>query len=203
MRILASILLTIALVGCAQTPQATVTEMPSAQVDASPSETNVETEMEAEAEQSETDESAGQTAQPSAKPSADSGEKSETAAPSPSPSPTQTSEPAPTKTSEPAPTKTSEPAPTKTTEPSPTPTKTQSGYTMAQVAQRNSQSACWVVIDGMVYDLTEWIRSHPGGRGAILSLCGTDGTSSFNAQHAGRASVASVLGGYKLGPLGN
>ena len=195
MRILASILLTIALVGCAQTPQATVTEMPSAQVDAPPSETNAETEMEAEAEQSETDESSGQTAQPSAKPSADSGEKSETAEPSPSPSPIKTSEPAPTKTSE--------PAPTKTTEPSPTPTKTQSGYTMAQVAQRNSQSACWVVIDGMVYDLTEWIRSHPGGRGAILSLCGTDGTSSFNAQHAGRASVASVLGGYKLGPLGN
>ncbi len=195
MRILASLLLTIALAGCAQTEQPAVTEMPSAQVDVPPSETNAETEMEAEAEQSETDESAGQTAQPSAKPSADSGEKSETAEPSPDPSPTQTTEPSPTKTSE--------PAPTKTTEPSPTPTKTQSGYTMAQVAQRNSQSACWVVIDGMVYDLTEWIRSHPGGRGAILSLCGTDGTSSFNAQHAGRASVALVLGGYKLGPLGN
>jgi cytochrome b involved in lipid metabolism len=200
MRILASLLLTIALAGCAQTEQPAVTEMPSAQVDASQSETNTENDMGAEApvdESSETDELSDQTTQPSAKPSNEPKQEEDTAEQSPSKSPTKTTEPSPTKTTEPSPT------PTKTTEPSPTPTKTQSGYTMAQVAQRNSQSACWVVIDGMVYDLTEWIRSHPGGRGAILSLCGTDGTSSFNAQHAGRASVASVLGGYKLGPLGN
>lgn len=186
MRILASVLLTIALAGCAQTQEPLVTEMPSAQVDAPQSETS--TEMEAETgDAGETNESTEPTSEPSEKPSAKPEEKEETSEASPSPEPT----------------KTSEPAPTKTAEPSPSPTKTQSGYTLAQVAQKNSQSACWVAIDGMVYDLTDWIRQHPGGRGAILSLCGTDGTSSFNAQHGGRSGPSAALDRYVLGPLSN
>jgi cytochrome b involved in lipid metabolism len=152
--------------------------MPSAQVDAPQSETEngqVETE---DGESSEAEQSSEQSAEPTEKPSAKP-EADETKEASPSPTPT------------------------KTTEPSPTPTKTQAGYTMAQVAEKNSQSACWVVIDGMVYDLTDWIRQHPGGRSAILSLCGTDGTSGFMAQHGGRAGPSSALDRYVLGPLSN
>jgi cytochrome b involved in lipid metabolism len=186
MRILASLLLTIALAGCAQAQEPAVTEMPSAQVDAPQSETTADP-MEAEGgEANEGNESAEPTNEATAE-STSEPKKEQSAEPSPSPSPT----------------KTTEPAPTKTAEPSPSPTKTQAGYTLAQVAQKNSQSACWVAIDGMVYDLTDWIRQHPGGRGAILSLCGTDGTSSFNAQHGGRAGPSAALDRYVLGPLTN
>lgn len=179
MRILASILLTLALAGCAQSQQPEVTEMPSAQVDAPQSETNTE-QMETEAgEAAESGQSEEQSAEPSEKPSSKPEEKEDETEASPSPTPT------------------------KTTEPSPTPTKSQAGYTMAQVAEKNSQSACWVAIDGMVYDLTDWIRQHPGGRGAILSICGTDGTSSFNSQHGGRAGPSAALDRYVLGPLSN
>lgn len=58
-----------------------------------------------------------------------------------------------------------------------------SGYTMAQVAAHNSSQSCWAAINGNVYDLTTWIPRHPGGAAAILSLCGTDGSAAFNAQH--------------------
>ena len=83
----------------------------------------------------------------------------------------------------------------------PTPTATTSGYTMAQVAANNSAKSCWAVIEGSVYNLTNWINSHPGGSGAIISLCGTEATSSFNAQHANQSRPSSRLSGYLLGPL--
>jgi hypothetical protein len=78
---------------------------------------------------------------------------------------------------------------------------TQSGYTMANVQANNSETSCWSVISGNVYNLTQWINSHPGGASRIRALCGTDGTSSFNAQHAGRSTPISTLAKYLLGPL--
>ena len=75
------------------------------------------------------------------------------------------------------------------------------GYTMAQVKANKSAAKCWSVINGDVYDLTKWISAHPGGAGAILSLCGTDGTQDFIAMHRGQGRPISVLGNYLLGPL--
>jgi len=83
----------------------------------------------------------------------------------------------------------------------PTPVATTAGYTMAQVAANNSAKSCWAVIEGSVYNLTNWINSHPGGTGAIISLCGTEATSSFNAQHANQSRPSSRLSGYLLGPI--
>lgn len=76
-----------------------------------------------------------------------------------------------------------------------------SGYTMAMVKTHASDASCWTVISGNVYDLTKWISQHPGGSGAIKSLCGTDGTAGFNGQHQGQGKPASRLSGYLLGPL--
>jgi cytochrome b involved in lipid metabolism len=116
----------------------------------------------------------------------------------------QASSPSPS----PAATATQTPTATATATPSPSPTATEApaapvvvGYTLAEVAQRNTSSNCWVAIDGGVYDLTMWIRSHPGGSGAIIQLCGTDGTQQFLGQHGGQARPASVLDGYYIGPL--
>ena len=97
----------------------------------------------------------------------------------------------------PAPTPIATPAASAT----PTPAATTSGYTMAQVSANNSAKSCWAVIEGSVYNLTNWINSHPGGSGAILSLCGTEATSSFKAQHANQSRPTSRLSGYLLGPL--
>jgi cytochrome b involved in lipid metabolism len=83
----------------------------------------------------------------------------------------------------------------------PTPVATTAGYTMAQVAANNSAKSCWAVIEGSVYNLTAWINSHPGGSGAILSLCGTEATSSFKGKHGNQSRPAAQLSGYLLGPL--
>jgi len=93
------------------------------------------------------------------------------------------------------------PAPTATGAPTPTASATPAGFTMDQVKANNSSSKCWSVINGSVYDLTNWISSHPGGAGAINSLCGTDGTSAYINQHKGQNQPASRLAGYLLGPL--
>jgi cytochrome b involved in lipid metabolism len=95
-------------------------------------------------------------------------------------------------------------APAATPTPSPTPTAevtTQAGYTMAKVKENNSSASCWSVINGNVYNLTQWINSHPGGPSVIRGLCGVDGTSSFNGKHRGDGGPASILSGYLLGPL--
>jgi cytochrome b involved in lipid metabolism len=72
---------------------------------------------------------------------------------------------------------------------------------MAQVAQHNNASSCWSAINGKVYDLTNWISQHPGGPEHILSICGIDGSSAFNAQHAGNAQVEAVLQQFYIGDL--
>ena len=120
-----------------------------------------------------------------------------TAKPAASVAPTASATPAPVVTPTPTPT----PTPVVTPTPTPTPTPTIAGYTMAQVRANNTARSCWTAIDGFVYDLTRWISSHPGGAGAILFLCGTDGTNAFKAQHENQSRPAIRLDGYKLGPL--
>jgi cell division septation protein DedD len=117
------------------------------------------------------------------------------ATPTPSPTPVATVTATPTPTATPSPTATATPTPT------PTPTATAAGYTMAQVRANNTARSCWSAIDGFVYDLTRWINSHPGGSGAILFLCGTDGTNAFKAQHENQSRPAIRLDSYRIGPL--
>ena len=87
-------------------------------------------------------------------------------------------------------------------EPEPAESAAAQTYTLADVALRSSADECWVAIDGAVYDLTAWARSHPGGRAAILGLCGTDGTAEFLGQHGGQARPSMTLDEYYLAPLG-
>ncbi len=74
-------------------------------------------------------------------------------------------------------------------------------YTLDDVVLHNSESDCWTVINGNVYDLTEWINNHPGGSSAIISLCGKDGSSAFNAQHGGSSGPEMTLEEFYVGAL--
>ena len=40
---------------------------------------------------------------------------------------------------------------------------------MSEVAKHNSATDCWVVIHGIVYDLTDFQRTHPGGSQIIVA----------------------------------
>lgn len=74
------------------------------------------------------------------------------------------------------------------------------GITAAIVATHASQTDCWTIVSGKVYDVTSVISSHPGGPGKIIAVCGTDGTSEFAemnkfAQGNAMKQMASLLKG--------
>lgn len=73
-----------------------------------------------------------------------------------------------------------------------------SGYTLAEVAERNSPEDCWVAIEDGVYDLTKWIALHPGGEAEIVRLCGRDGTAAFADEHAGESEATQELADYRI-----
>ena len=74
-------------------------------------------------------------------------------------------------------------------------------YTMADVKKHADPSSCWTVIDGTVYDVTEWIGQHPGGPTRIESLCGNDGTAAFRGQHGNDTNPPQRLASFQIGVL--
>ncbi|KAH3666807.1 hypothetical protein OGAPHI_003256 [Ogataea philodendri] len=54
---------------------------------------------------------------------------------------------------------------------------------VAEYAKHTSPDDCWVAIRGQVYDMTEFLPNHPGGRAAILRVSGYDATEIFEQIH--------------------
>ena len=53
-----------------------------------------------------------------------------------------------------------------------------------EVARHATASDCWVIIDDRVFDVTEFLEEHPGGKHVILSRAGTDATQAYDAVHS-------------------
>ncbi|UKZ66699.1 uncharacterized protein TrAtP1_007870 [Trichoderma atroviride] len=56
-------------------------------------------------------------------------------------------------------------------------------FDAAEVAKHNSADSCWVILYGNVYDVTDFLSSHPGGSKVILQLAGQDATEEFDPIH--------------------
>lgn len=52
-----------------------------------------------------------------------------------------------------------------------------------EIVQHNSRTSCWIVISGQVYDVTDFLDSHPGGPGIILRYAGKDATAVYAPIH--------------------
>merc|ERR1712050_697470 len=57
------------------------------------------------------------------------------------------------------------------------------GVPLSAVKQHNRMTDCWVVINGNVYDLTNFVTQHPGGPNPILSWAGRDASKAWNMVH--------------------
>jgi len=57
-------------------------------------------------------------------------------------------------------------------------------YSLSEVAKHDNVDNCWLVLNGKVYDVTEFVSSHPGGK-AILEGCGKDATELFETRPMG------------------
>ena len=53
-------------------------------------------------------------------------------------------------------------------------------FTKEEIAKHNKCDDCWVIIHGKVYDVTDFLESHPGG-GLALSKDGRGGTDCSSA----------------------
>jgi cytochrome b involved in lipid metabolism len=80
-------------------------------------------------------------------------------------------------------------------------TGTTVALTSAEVQKHNTGTDCWSVIKGEVYDLTAYVKDHPGGAAFIKSICGLDGSAAFAGEHAGAAKPKNILAAFALGPL--
>ena len=62
-------------------------------------------------------------------------------------------------------------------------TSTKVMFTFSELAEHSSQESCWVAIHGQVYDVTEFLNSHPGGINSILRWAGKDATEEYEPIH--------------------
>jgi cytochrome b involved in lipid metabolism len=74
-------------------------------------------------------------------------------------------------------------------------------YTLAQVASNSTRASCWTVVDGIVYNITAYINSHPGGASSISKICGIDGSTIFNNEHGAVSQQKNILTNYRIGTL--
>ena len=56
-------------------------------------------------------------------------------------------------------------------------------YTAEEVAKHNKEDDCWVIINGEVLDVTNFLEDHPGGVKAIMLYAGRDATEEFEMIH--------------------
>ncbi|GKT54876.1 L-lactate dehydrogenase [Colletotrichum tofieldiae] len=54
---------------------------------------------------------------------------------------------------------------------------------LSALAKHNTPESCWVVLYGKVYDVTEFLPSHPGGSKIIVKLSGKDATDEYDPIH--------------------
>ena len=57
-------------------------------------------------------------------------------------------------------------------------------FSIEEVSKHASEQSCWIVIDNTVYDVTKFLKAHPGGKQVLLKLGGRDVTSEFYDFHA-------------------
>ncbi|KAI2626049.1 Flavocytochrome c [Hypomontagnella submonticulosa] len=56
-------------------------------------------------------------------------------------------------------------------------------FTMEEIAKHNKKEDLWVVVKGVVMDVTNWLDEHPGGPQAIMNFMGRDATEEFEMLH--------------------
>ncbi|OWZ44500.1 L-mandelate dehydrogenase [Cryptococcus neoformans Tu259-1] len=52
-----------------------------------------------------------------------------------------------------------------------------------EVQKHNKRDDCWVIIDGKIYDVTDFLENHPGGAEIIIANAGKDATKIFKPLH--------------------
>jgi L-lactate dehydrogenase (cytochrome) len=52
-----------------------------------------------------------------------------------------------------------------------------------ELVSHSTDKSCWMAIDGLVYDITDFLSQHPGGKAILLKHSGRDATKAFKSYH--------------------
>jgi alkylation response protein AidB-like acyl-CoA dehydrogenase len=73
-------------------------------------------------------------------------------------------------------------------------------YTRAQVAAHATAADCWLIIDDEVFNVTKFVKFHPGGRAFLAGNAGKDVTKAFHLYHHADV-LRKYRGKFKVGEL--
>jgi cytochrome b involved in lipid metabolism len=73
--------------------------------------------------------------------------------------------------------------------------------TKSEVAKHRTDQDCWIIVEGRVYDITQYLDEHPGGGDVILPYAGKDATEPFRGTQHFPDSVDAVIKNYLIGDL--
>jgi len=73
-------------------------------------------------------------------------------------------------------------------------------YSRSEVSDHCDSNSCWIIVNNKVYDVTRFLRKHPGGEDIILEHAGRDATSAFIEKGHSRGAHA-MLQDYFIGDI--
>lgn len=95
-------------------------------------------------------------------------------------------------------------APAAAPAPAPAPAVAEPRHRLTDVAKHADANSCWMAIDGVVYDLTDYLSQHPADPDVMLRHCGREASEAFRTKDADRphSSYAQrLLARYRIGVL--
>jgi cytochrome b involved in lipid metabolism len=72
-------------------------------------------------------------------------------------------------------------------------------FTLADLEKHDSETDCWIAVNGVVYDTNPYLTEHPGGAQSITMNAGQEVTEEFTAIHSRKAWA--LLDKYAIGTL--
>lgn len=72
-----------------------------------------------------------------------------------------------------------------------------------EVVKHNTKESAWIIVDGSVYDITEFLTQHPGGIEILGPYLGKEATEAFKTDlfHQHSTLAHKMLRSYKIGNL--
>jgi cytochrome b involved in lipid metabolism len=71
---------------------------------------------------------------------------------------------------------------------------------LSEFLKHNRENDCWISLYGIVYNVTDFLKIHPGGY-AIMKYAGQDCTKQFITTHSKNLNIEKKIGKYKIGFL--